>query len=108
MLKTRKKWWGFAVTAQHLKYPAATVANLRAQVFVNLAYGAQGIEYFTYSVPKGTDDYVNTPVNTNGDTTIFYTQLRNINNEIKNLSFVFANANVEWTRHYNYQKMILQ
>ena len=27
-----------------------------------------------------------------------------INNEIKNLSFVFANANVEWTRHYNYQK----
>ncbi len=102
--KLGKKWWGFAVTAQHLKYPAATVANLRAQVFVNLAYGAQGIEYFTYSVPKGTDDYVNTPVNANGDTTIFYTQLRNINNEIKNLSFVFANANVEWTRHYNYQK----
>jgi hypothetical protein len=102
--KLGKKWWGFAVTAKHLSYPTATLSNLRAQVFVNLAYGAQGIEYFTYSVPKGTADYVNTPVNANGDTTEFYTQLKNINNEIKNLSFVFANATVEWTQHHNYQK----
>jgi hypothetical protein len=102
--KLGKKWWGFAVTAKHLSYPAATVANLRAQVFVNLAYGAQGIEYFTYSVPKGTTDYTHTPVNANGDTTEFYTQLKNINSEIMNLSFVFANSTVEWTQHYNYQK----
>lgn len=101
--KIGKKWWGFALTAKEARYPEPTTANIRAQVYVNLAYGAQGIEYFTYSPPKGTDDSANTPVNAIGDTTGYYTQLRLINTEIKNLSFVFANSTVEWTRHYNYQ-----
>jgi homoserine trans-succinylase len=70
-------------------------------VYANLAYGAQAIQYFTYSPPHGSD-YTDTPVDEYGKPTKYYYQLKEVNEEIKNLSFVFANSTVEWTKHYNY------
>lgn len=50
-------FWGFALaTSHHLGdpfppafYPIPTLGQLRMQVFSNLLYGAQGIQYFTYA-----------------------------------------------------------
>lgn len=50
-------FWGFALAASHhlgdpfppAFYPVPTLGQLRMQVFSNLLYGAQGIQYFTYA-----------------------------------------------------------
>jgi hypothetical protein len=44
-------FWAFALTTAHLSYPVPTMGQLRYQVYSNLAYGAQGIEYYTYWKP---------------------------------------------------------
>ena len=33
-------------------YPVPTVAMLRLQMYSNLAYGAQGLQYYRYYIPK--------------------------------------------------------
>jgi hypothetical protein len=50
--KARKPFWAFALSVAHDPYPIATLEQLRLQVFSNLAYGAQGIQYFTYWTSK--------------------------------------------------------
>ena len=49
--KAGKPMWAFALSVPHSSYPAPTPAHLRLQVFSNLAYGAQVIQYFTYWTP---------------------------------------------------------
>ena len=52
--KAGKPFWAFALSVAHGKYPVPTIAQLRLQVFSDLAYGAQGIQYFTYWTPFDT------------------------------------------------------
>jgi len=35
----------------HIVYPQPEMSHLRIQAYTNLAYGAQGLEYFTYQTP---------------------------------------------------------
>ena len=58
-LASGKPFWGFVLSVPHnvpftpgTYYPTPTLASLRLQVYSNLAYGAQGIQYFTYWTPK--------------------------------------------------------
>ena len=46
--KAGKDFWAFAMSTQHWKYPHPTLATLRLQMFSDLAYGAQGLQFFTY------------------------------------------------------------
>lgn len=73
----------------------------------NLAYGAQGIQYFTFWTPKtdnsnpndGVEHYYTGPILPDGKRTQIYDLVKEINEEIKNLSFVFQGSTVTWVRH---------
>ena len=86
-----KPFWAFALSAAHVNYPVPTLADLRLQVYSNLAYGAQGIQYYTYWHP-GYHPYTSGIVDVKGEKTEVYDRVKEMNSEIKNLSKVFLGA----------------
>lgn len=54
MMRTLSVWhqipfWAFACSVSHAWYPEPTEGHLRFQMMNNLAYGAGGVQYFTYA-----------------------------------------------------------
>jgi hypothetical protein len=94
--KSGKPMWAFALSISHYSYPVPTISDLRLQVYSNLAYGAQCIQYFTYFPALGSDLG---PVNNQGNPNPVYYVLQQMNEEIKARSKVFLNAKVQWTAH---------
>jgi hypothetical protein len=109
-----RPFWAFALTTSYLAYSddtpqpslndfyqlyktyqpektfvhdVPTLAELRLQIFVNLAYGAQGIEYWSF---RG----FGSPLDAQGKRTVVYDRLQKISNEIQNYSGVFMGAKV--------------
>jgi hypothetical protein len=95
-----KPFWAFALAVAHGKYPVPTIAQLRLQVFSDLAYGSQGIQYFTYWTPYDTTwNFNNGPVTPDGKRTVVYDRIREVNKEIVSLSNVFLGAEVISVSH---------
>jgi hypothetical protein len=97
-----KPFWAFALTVSHGNYPVPTLGELRLQVFSNLAYGAQGIQYFTYWTPlrKTEWNYQHGPISDiTKQRTEVYDKMKFINNEIQNLAGVFLGAKVLTVEH---------
>jgi hypothetical protein len=87
-----KPFWAFALsTLYDNSQPVPTLATLRLQVYSNLAYGAQGIQYYTYWSTPG---HRNGPIEVDGRRSTGYDRLKMMNEEIKNLSGVFSGAKV--------------
>lgn len=109
-----RPFWAFALTTSYLAYSddtpqptlndfyqlyktyqpektfvhdVPTLAELRLQIFVNLAYGAQGIEYWSF---RG----YGSPLDAQGKRTVVYDRLQKISNEIQNYSGAFLGAKV--------------
>jgi hypothetical protein len=99
--KSGKPFWAFALSVAHAKYPLPTIPQLRLQVFSDLAYGAQGIQYFTYWTPPFDTiwKFNNAPITTEGKRTVVYDRIRQVNREIENLSAVFLGARVISVSH---------
>ena len=98
--KAGKPFWAFALATAHADYPIPTLAQLRLQVYSNLAYGAQGIEYFTYWTPESTTwDFHRGPITRLGQRTEVYDRIKQINKEIQALSEVFVGAQVISVSH---------
>lgn len=96
--KADKPFWAFALSVKHFGYAEATKENLRLQVFSDLAYGAQGIQYFTYWYPEslgGSD----APIDKDGHRTAVYDRVKEMNAEIRALSPVFLGSRVESIGH---------
>jgi hypothetical protein len=94
-------FWAFALTTAFGPYPIPTLADLRLQVYSNFAYGAQGIQYFTYwTPPPAEEDFHDGPIDysTQQKTATWYT-VRDMNREIKALSGVFLGAQVIKVEH---------
>ena len=64
-----------------------TLAALRLQIYADLAYGAQGIEYWSF---RG----FGSPLDAQGKRTVVYDRLQKVSNEIQQLSGVFLGAKV--------------
>jgi len=104
--KAGKPFWAFALTTNyddgHLT--PQTLASLRLQVYSDLAYGAQGIQYFTYwsatsvNFPSG-EDQRGAPISAAGKRSVVYDRVKLMSEEIKNLSGVFLGSKVVWVRH---------
>jgi hypothetical protein len=93
--KAGKPVWAFALTVPHGPYPSPTPAQLRLQVFVNLAYGVQAIQYFTYWTPTEIEfDFHDAPIAADGTRTATYELIREINREVQALRGVFLGAKV--------------
>lgn len=99
--KANKPFWAFALSVAHATYPIPTLAELRLQVFSNLAYGAKGIQYFTYWTPKNKSQYAyhHGPIDDNKKKTDVYEMLSILNREIQNLSHVFISSKVISVEH---------
>lgn len=109
-----RPYWAFALTTSYLAYSddsgqptlndfyqlyktynpeklfvhdVPTLPELRLQVFANLAYGAQGIEYWSF---RG----YGSPLDASGRRTAVYDRLQKVSSEIQSLSGVFLGAKV--------------
>jgi hypothetical protein len=101
-----KPFWAFALTTNYDEdhLTPQTLASLRLQVFSNLAYGAQGIQYFTYwsatsvNTPSR-EDQRGAPISAAGKRSVVYDRVKQMSEEIKNLTGVFLDAKTVWVRH---------
>ena len=84
-------FWAFALALEHGDwYPLPTREALRYQVFSNLAYGAQGLEYFTYwGALVGWD----------GKRTEVFDLISEVNHEVQALAPFFLGAGIVSVRH---------
>ena len=89
--------WGFLLCSAHDSYPYPQKRFLRAQAYTNLAYGAQGLEYFTYWSPG--ERYSKAPIDSDALRSFTYEEVREMNMEIHAREFVFAGSSVEGVWH---------
>lgn len=98
-LETGQPFWAFALATAHGSYPVPTLEQLKLQIFSDLAYGAQGIQYFTYWTPLGTIwDFHNAPIDSLGRRTNVYYLLKEVNREVHALTRVFLGCHVQDVR----------
>ncbi len=96
-------WWGFAASCwidreQHL-FAKPTVENLRLQVYCNLSYGAQVIQYFVILQYGGTDF---APIMVDGSwNEEAYGILKDFNTELHRRGWMFDGSSMEKVRHTN-------
>jgi len=75
-----KVFWGFARTSLAKDYYAIDEGRLRFQVFMTMAFGAQGIQYFTYGPVAGRGTAI---VDSLYNKTAIYDIVKNINKEVQ-------------------------
>lgn len=97
--KSNIPFWAFAMATAHSPYPITDVNQLRLQVYSNLAYGAKGIQYFTYQTPSK-NDYHMGPIERDGRKTVVYDYVKEINEEVQSLSSIFSTSRVIKVSHY--------
>ena len=106
-LASGKPFWGFALSVSHdvpntpdTYYPQPTMASLRLQIYSNLAYGAQAIQYFTYwTPPSGNYHYHDGPISFEGKKTATYGLVQQMNKELKVIASLFYGAKVISIHH---------
>ncbi|MBO6160012.1 MAG: beta-galactosidase [Bacteroidales bacterium] len=93
-------FWAFALSTAHKPYPIPTMASLRLQFYTDLAYGAQGLQYFTYWNPvPGTWDFHDAPIDLDGNRTPVYDMVKAMNAELQTRAGIFVGAKVLQVRH---------
>ena len=105
--KTQRPFWyycqGVGFRQGRICKPVPKEEYLRFEVFSALAYGAQGIMYWTYrqcrDVPSVDFQYLDGPINLAGKKTKVWNATRNVNNEIKRYNDIFLNAELKEVRH---------
>jgi hypothetical protein len=88
-------FWAFANTSAFANQSAPTRQNLRFQVFTNLAYGAQCIQYYAWWTGDATYHTALFGEATTGNRTAYYDEVKVVGLEIKNLSRVFKDATMQ-------------
>lgn len=97
---SNKPFWAFALTTAFSPYPLPTLATIRLQVYSDLAYGAQGIQYFTYwTLTDPAIGFHNAAITPDGKQTDVYNKIQQISKEIKSLSNVFFRATMISVAH---------
>lgn len=96
-------FWGFVHSVESncnvegTKYPAPSLEEMKIEAFCALAYGAQGMQYFTYGCPYDPEyNYRNSPLDSDGNRTPTWDMVRTVNEEINALRNVFLGAKVRW------------
>ena len=98
--ETGKPFWAFALAVAHGPYPVATAPHLRVQAYSDLAYGAQGIQYFTYWTTRSdTWDFHEGPISVDGKRTAVYDRVKQVNQELQALRGVFVGSKVVAVGH---------
>ncbi|MBP5505724.1 MAG: beta-galactosidase [Bacteroidales bacterium] len=95
-------FWAFAAstwinkeTGTTLRREKPTASNIRLQIYTDLAYGAQTVQYFTIQDYSGTD-YA--PIMRDGTWTQAYEELKAANLRMQKRAFVFKDSKVNCVR----------
>ena len=93
-------FWAFALSTAHDPYPLPTMASLRLELYTALAYGAQGLQYFTYWNP-GTEtwNFHEAPINQDKQRSEAYYLVQHMNKELQGRAYVFLNSKVVSIAH---------
>lgn len=99
-VRVGKPFWAFALATAHTPYPIPTMSHLRLQLYADLAYGAQCLQYFTYWNP-GTEtwNFHQAPITQDGKRSPVYELVREMNREIQTRAEVFVGCYVDSVRH---------
>ncbi|MCL2742229.1 MAG: hypothetical protein FWE67_00085 [Planctomycetaceae bacterium] len=106
--KAGMPFWAFALSNAHRNpgsapgdpYPIPTVGDLKLQMYSNLAYGAQSLQYFTYwGMKKEWMEFQGAPMTADGKRTEIYDRIKVVNDEIQTLAGVFLDSKVISVRH---------
>ena len=99
--RSHRPFMAYVLATQHRMYPKATREYMRFNAFSQLAYGAQGLAYYTYCIPDfdNVGEYSNPPLLPNGQRSDVWYMVRDVNQEIRNLQHVFLGCNVVDVRH---------
>ena len=76
---TRLPFWAFTCSVRHGPYPTPTEGHMRFQLMNDLAYGAKGLQYFTYA-------HDNAMVRPDASTTETWELARRINHDVHALA----------------------
>lgn len=100
-LRTGKPFWAYILCVPHAIYPMPTIGHLRLQCYVNLAYGAQGIQYFSYATPEpnGINDFHDGPMLRDGKKGRTYKLVKKMNTELKPVANLFWQCKVTGIKH---------
>lgn len=94
--KLNRPFWAFALACSYNElHPIPTIPALRLQLYSNLAYGAQGLEYWPYWMP----DLRTSPIAMDGKRTVVYDRIKLVNKEIQDLAGVFVGSKVVSVSH---------
>lgn len=93
-------FWAFALTCPHKPYPRPTLGHLRLQAWSNFAYGARGLQYFTYWNPNpGTWDFHDAPIRLDGTRSPTYELLREFNRDVQACAGILLHSRVVGVYH---------
>jgi len=90
-LKAGVPFWSFAMSSQiYPSFPLPRESWIRLQLFSGLAYGAKGLQYFTYALPRSqSEDFKTAILDSTGKPTYLYDIAQQVNSEIHSLENVF-------------------
>lgn len=76
--------WTFCLSSAHFSFPVPTQAMLSLEAFSGIAYGAQGIQYYTYAaIPDDGPDFHDSPIDgATGKKGAVWNRVRNVNQQI--------------------------
>ncbi|MBQ1699323.1 MAG: hypothetical protein II029_02530 [Bacteroidales bacterium] len=90
-------FWAFAMCVPHWHYPEPTMTHLRIEAYTDLAYGASGLQYFTYWTPRADSqgfNYRGGPISYEGQKTEMYDRVKTLNAELQARAGVFVGSEV--------------
>lgn len=81
-------FWAFVMVTAHGPYLEPEEGDIRFQAFASLAYGAGGIQYFTYWTPSGRPDhrFHSGPIGPEGERNPVYDRIKRVNRDIHALA----------------------
>ena len=91
-------FWGFIRTGVTKDYLEPCEGELRFQAFSNLAYGAKGIQYFTYSSPRG---YESALLDSAYNKTPNFYVVKKLNRDIQKIAKITLEAELEYVWHFH-------
>lgn len=102
-LRAKKEFWGFANATIFRTYRQPTLAGLRLQIFSNLLYGAQGIQYFTYWTLDDEywrkNNFGKSMVDPKGLPTPTYHLVKSVNSQVRHYARLFQGSRVTSVFH---------
>jgi hypothetical protein len=98
-VETKTPFWNCILANAHFNYMEPSDATFNLQVYASLAYGARGIQYFTYTSPA-IGNFRLAAVDQYGNRTATWDMLRRINNQIRVLAPTMIRLRSTGVFHY--------